>query len=331
MPSISVIIAAYNAQDTIVETVESVLNQTFTDLEILVIDDGSKDSTGDRLCSLDDPRLKLISYENGGVALARNRGIANARGEYISFLDHDDLWTPDKLEDQLAALQKNPDAGVAYSWTIGMFSDENPVRYKKLDKVFFEGDIYDKILISNFVGSGSNILVRKEAVESVGGFDATPVSNEDWDFYIRLAAKWHFVLVPKYQILYRQLNSSMSSNILRLEEGGLVLVKKAYRDAPKELQHLKKRFLYNQYIYYTNLYIENYLNSNETISRFSLKDAYRSLFKAIFSLPLALIQITTVKTVFKLLFVSIAGSTSIKQLKKIKYNNRSSYSNKVQP
>ena len=325
MPSISVIIPAYNAQDSIVETIESVLNQTFSDLEVLVIDDGSQDSTGDLVRSLDDPRVKLLTYKNGGVALARNRGIANAKGEYISFLDHDDLWTPNKLEDQLAALQNNCNAGVAYSWTTCMFSDEKPIRYKELDRVYFEGNVYDKILLFNFIGSGSNILARKEAIESIGGFDAAPVSNEDWDFYIRLAAKWHFALVPKHQILYRQLNTSMSSNIRRLEQGGLVIAQKAYKDAPKELQHLKKRFLYNQYIYYTNLNIENYINSTEPISRISLKDAYRSLFKAIFFMPLALIQMNTLKPLFKLLLVSAVGSTSIRQLKKAKQRNSSSY------
>ena len=330
MPSISVIIPAYNAQDTIVETIESVLNQTFGDLEVLVIDDGSQDLTGDRVRSFDDPRVKFLPYKNGGVALARNRGIANAKGEYISFLDHDDLWTPDKLKDQLAALQKNDDAGVAYSWTTCMFSDENPVRYKQLDKVYFEGNVYDKILLINFIGSGSNILARKEAIESVGGFDAAPVSNEDLDFYIRLAAKWHFALVPKHQILYRQLNSSMSSNIRRLEQGGLVIAQKAYRDAPKELQHLKKRFLYNQYIYYTNLNIENYINSIKPISRISLKDAYRSLFKAIAFMPSALVQMNTIEPFLKLLLISAIGSTSVKQLKKVKRRNNSSSLKKIQ-
>jgi glycosyltransferase involved in cell wall biosynthesis len=117
MPLISVIIPAYNAQKTIRETIESVLNQTFKDFEIIVIDDGSQDSTVEIVSAFSDPRLRLFSYPNAGVSATRNRGLAQANSEFISFLDADDLWTPDKLEAQLRALEANPQAAVAYSWT----------------------------------------------------------------------------------------------------------------------------------------------------------------------------------------------------------------------
>ncbi|MEO1801309.1 MAG: glycosyltransferase family A protein, partial [Cyanobacteria bacterium J06629_2] len=129
MPAISVIIAAYNSQGTISETISSVLNQTFSDLEVIVIDDGSTDLTCDRVKEIADQRVKLFPYQNGGVAKARNRGLAHATGEYIAFLDHDDLWVADKLEAQLSALQQSDRAEVAYSWTIIMYSEEQPVRF----------------------------------------------------------------------------------------------------------------------------------------------------------------------------------------------------------
>ena len=319
MPSVSVIIPAYNSQDTILEAIASVFNQTFTDLEVLVIDDGSTDNTCEYVRSIDDDRLKLLSYENGGVSVARNRGIANAKGEYISFLDHDDLWTFDKLAEQVAALQQSPNAGVAYSWTTIMFSDEDPVRYRNLGRTYFEGDVYAEILVTNFVCSGSNILVRKEAAESIGEFDPSPTHNEDWDYYIRLAAKWHFALVPKYQIIYRQTSTSASSNARSFEEGGLLLADKAYQAAPEKFQHLKKRFLYNHYIYSTQLYSNSYINSIEQISRLSLKEGYRTVMIAIACMPSGLIKLTTFKMLLKLLLVSVLGSSSIKQLKKARY------------
>ncbi|MGL5196776.1 MAG: glycosyltransferase family 2 protein [Chroococcales cyanobacterium] len=117
MPEISIIIPAYNAESTLVETIESVLQQTFTDFEILVINDGSQDCTQTLAEAIPDPRVQVLTYPNGGVCAARNRGISRAKGKYIAFLDADDLWTGDKLELQWAALQENPQAGVAYSST----------------------------------------------------------------------------------------------------------------------------------------------------------------------------------------------------------------------
>lgn len=104
MPTISVIVPAYNAENTILETIGSVQQQTFSDFELIVINDGSNDRTLELLNSLTDSRLKIFSYENAGVGVARNRGISHATGKFIAFLDADDLWTPDKLELQLATL-----------------------------------------------------------------------------------------------------------------------------------------------------------------------------------------------------------------------------------
>src|SRR4028119_546862 len=117
MPIISVIIPAYNAERTIKETIQSVLNQSFQDLELLIINDGSQDSTLDVVESIQDPRIRVFCYLNAGSSASRNRGIGLAKGEYISFIDADDLWTVDKLESQFKALQENPKAAVAYSWT----------------------------------------------------------------------------------------------------------------------------------------------------------------------------------------------------------------------
>ncbi|WP_329607065.1 glycosyltransferase family A protein [Planktothrix agardhii] len=103
MPLISVIIPAYNAEKTIQETIYSVLKQTWQDFELIVINDGSQDATLEVLSSIQDPRLRILSYSNAGLASSRNRGITEATGEYISFMDADDLWTPDKLEAQFQA------------------------------------------------------------------------------------------------------------------------------------------------------------------------------------------------------------------------------------
>jgi glycosyltransferase involved in cell wall biosynthesis len=123
-PTISVVIPTYNATATVLETIASVQAQTHRDLEILVINDGSTDDLLACLApTITDSRVQIHSYPNGGLPVARNRGIERATGEYIAFIDADDLWTPDKLERQLQALEANSRAGLAYSWTYFMEAD----------------------------------------------------------------------------------------------------------------------------------------------------------------------------------------------------------------
>jgi glycosyltransferase involved in cell wall biosynthesis len=260
MATISVIIPAYNAERTIIKTIESVQKQTFQDLEIIVINDGSRDLTLELLETIPEPRLKVYSYPNGGVSIARNHGISNATGNYFSFIDADDLWTEDKLEKQLLALQQNPEAGVAYSWTFYMIEsseNSNNICFISDEKVAFTGNIYSKLLLKNFIGNGSNILARREAIESVGEFEPSLKFCEDWDYYLRLAAKWDFVLVREPQILYRKTVGTATCQASIMEEGGLYVINKTYQTVPSQLLHLKKRTLANFYCYCGGLYFNN--------------------------------------------------------------------------
>jgi glycosyltransferase involved in cell wall biosynthesis len=201
MPIISVIIPAYNAEKTIKETIQSVLNQTWQDFELLIINDGSQDATLEVIESIQDPRIKIFSYPNAGSSASRNRGIAIAKGEYISFIDADDLWTADKLEAQYKALQENSQAAVAYSWTDHI--DESGQFLRSGPQQSFTGDVYARLLLEDFIGNGSNPLIRAQAFAEVGDFDESLAHSEDWDLWLRLAARYHFVAVPSPQILYR--------------------------------------------------------------------------------------------------------------------------------
>ena len=249
MPKISVIIPAYNAEKTIKETIESVLSQTLSQFEIIVINDGSQDKTLEVVSRILDPRLKVLSYPNAGVSVSRNRGISQAAGDYVSFLDADDLWTPDKLETQLKALQANPKAAVAYSWTDWI--DESGQFLRSGGHISVNGDVYAKLLLRDFVESGSNPLIRRQALTEVGGFDKSLNLAADWDMWLRLAARYEFVAVPSSQILYRVSPNSMSSNVWKMEAESLQIIERAFAVAPESLQHLKREVLGSRYKYLT--------------------------------------------------------------------------------
>ena len=250
MPLISVIVPVYNGEKTIRETIESALAQSLSDFELIVINDGSQDSTLDVLASIQDPRIKIFSYPNAGLSASRNRGISQSSGEFIAFLDADDLWTPDKLEAQLTALQENPNAAVAYSWTD--FIDETSQFLKPGPHFTISGDVYAELLRGNFLANGSNPLIRRQALIKVGSFDVSFSGVADWELYLRLATHYHFVAVPSPQILYRLSANSMSTNLFKQEADSIQFIEQAYAQAPESLQHLKKEcfgFLYQYLIY----------------------------------------------------------------------------------
>lgn len=250
-PLVSVIVAARDAGPTVVDTLESVRRQTVTDLEVIVVDDGSTDDTVARVARVTDPRITLVSFPGAGISTARNRGMARARGAYLSFIDADDLWTPDKLELQLEALRRRADAGVAYSWTYEIdpagrpLGPHPPVRH--------EGDVYAAMLLGFFVGSGSNALLRRAVIETVGEFDPGLQGAEDWEYFLRAAARWPFVVVPRYQILYRQSPHSMSSRVEVMREQSFRMVEQAFASAPSDLQRLKPRALARVHRYLARL------------------------------------------------------------------------------
>ena len=249
MPIISVIIPTHNSARTIKSTIASILNQTFTDFELIVINDGSIDTTLETLKQIEDSRLQVFSYPNGGVALSRNRGISLSKGEFISFIDADDLWTPDKLELQLKALQANPQAKIAYSWTDWI--DENECWLRPGIHTTLNGDVYQHLLLIDFIGSGSNPLIHSCALQKVGGFDNSLTNAHDWDMWLRLASCFEFVAVPSVQILYRICTNSMSTNVWGMEVASLKVIEQHYRQAPASIQHLKKQTLANRYQYLT--------------------------------------------------------------------------------
>lgn len=295
MSTISIIIPAYNAEKTIRETIESVQKQTFSNFEVIIINDGSTDRTLNIIEQIIDPRIRCFSYNNGGIAVARNRGIQQAKGDYIAFLDADDLWTKDKLELQLAALQNNPEAGVAYSWIYYYFSDRTKKVIVPSNPVRFSGKVYKQLLIKNFMSNGSNPLIRREVIESVPGFDPACSPCEDWDFYIQLASCCLFTVVPKYQIFYRQSSNSASSKIKAMEKASVITIQKAYNAAPPHLQSFKNKTLAQSYIYFTQQYLKQNKDNSDALSQ-----AGKKLWMAIHLHPKCLLENHTISLIKRL-------------------------------
>lgn len=265
MSKVSVIIPVFNSQRTIRETINSVLNQTHSDLEIIVIDDGSQDSTAEIVSAIDDPRIRLFSYPNAGQAESRNRGIAKASGNYIAFLDADDLWTPDKLEAQLKALAMYPKAAVAYSWVDRI--DERGQFIGRGSYISVSGDVYSKLLLIDFLENGSNPLVRTQAISEVGGFDPSLVPAEDWDLWLKLARKYEFAIVPSVQVLYRISTQSISAsaNVKKLENASIKVINRAFAEAPETLQFLKTKSQGNMYKYLAFKALDNISNRQNAV------------------------------------------------------------------
>jgi len=303
MPTVSIITPVYNAEKTIRETIASVLAQTFTDFELILIDDGSTDDSLSIMQRFSDPRIQLFTFPNAGPQKSRNRGIDKATGQYLAFIDADDLWSTDKLECQVNALRETPQAAVAYSWT-DVINEQSqvihPGRYQD-----FEGDVFEPLLRDNFLGSGSNPLVRAEAMRTVGGFDEAIVAGQDWDMWLTLATRFKFVVVRKVQIFYRKISyaKSWSSNLKR-QEVGLTQVIEKHVGHLKEATTLKNRCIASCYRY---LLFECFEKCAPTPQNGRL--AFRFFWRAITSSPcwwmkrqrLILIGIVLMKTIAYLL------------------------------
>lgn len=245
MPKVSVIIPAYNAITYLPRALVSVSRQSFTDFEVLIINDGSSDNLEQWFTELIDPRVKLIGQQNKGVAAARNTGIAQSQGEYIAFLDADDLWEPTKLEKQVCCLENNPQVALAHT-NMGLVDWQG----KSLGRVIqspAEGDALKKILQQNTIVT-SSVMIRKSCLEKVGVFDINLRSSEDWDLWVRIAAIYPLAVIKEPLGYYRLHHNNMTKNWRMLEQD-LQIIEKIFQGVPDELLHLKNRSYGNANIY----------------------------------------------------------------------------------
>jgi glycosyltransferase involved in cell wall biosynthesis len=198
MARVSVIIPCFNRRHLLGRAVESVLRQTINDFELVIVDDGSSDGTQEFCAAFEDPRIRYVRHDvNRGASAARNTGLEHSKGEFVAFLDSDDIWLESKLEKQLAAFDVGSKRlGVVYT------------RFRKIDWHYepevrrWQGDIRARILVNNCVGTASTPMIRRRCFEVSGDFDESLRCSEDWDLWIRMAEHWDFECISEELVHY---------------------------------------------------------------------------------------------------------------------------------
>jgi glycosyltransferase involved in cell wall biosynthesis len=199
MPQVSVIIPTYNRAHLVGEAIESVLSQTYEDLELIVVDDGSEDETR-KIVSSYSSQITYLHQEQEGVSAARNRGIEQAQGEYLSFLDSDDLWLKEKLYLQMEYLTSHPEILICYTDEIWIRKGVRVNPMKKHRK--YSGMIFEHCLPLCIV-SPSSVVIKRQLLDEVGGFDETLEVCEDYDLWLRISARYPIRFIEKPLIVKR--------------------------------------------------------------------------------------------------------------------------------
>lgn len=244
VPKVSVIIPTYNRQDLVQKTIDSVLNQTFRDWELIVVDDGSTDQSASVLQERYGSRIIYIYQENQGESAARNRGLCSATGEYVAFLDSDDLWHPNKLQRQIEAFAEKPELGLVSTQAYWINYEGLLLRQAPHGHGRENNDIsWQDLVLDNVVaGGGSAAMVRRSCLSHVGGFDSDIRFGEEWDLWIRLARHYPLTQIPQALIYYRLHRfgtrgwAPRPSEAERLYSEHCRILQKAFADCPYDSQ-----------------------------------------------------------------------------------------------
>lgn len=252
MTKVSVVIPVYVAEKYIKDAVQSVINQTYKDFEIIIVDDGTPDKSIEICQDLTDPRIKIIYQNNRGASAARNNGIRHSKGEYIAFLDADDLWVPEKLEKHVNHLENSPSLGVSFSYCAFIDEDGSPLglynatEYKLITPA--------AILCRNPIGNGSCLVVRRQVLEEIKYQQTTNGVVEDYYFcedlrqsedaecWLRICIQtnWKLEVIPEPLATYRLHSVGNSANLLKTLASWEELIEKVRSYAPEIIAEWEK-------------------------------------------------------------------------------------------
>jgi len=274
-PTVSVIIPTYNRAYLVGRAIQSVLNQTYQDFELITVDDASTDNTENLIKEFQqkDKRIIYLKHEqNEGGSAARNTGIKVSRGKYIAFLDSDDEWFPEKLEKQVDIFKK-------YSLKLGavytgfQYVDIKSKKEIKKHIPRKRGNLYKDLLVKNYIGSTSSLVIKRECFEKVGLFDEELPSCQDYDMWIRIAKKYDFYCIKESLLKYQVHNDRISSRIDNVVKGERIILKKYFE------QYQKNPKLYSEHCF---------LLGNRFCHLSEMREGRRYFFKGIFINPFSM-------------------------------------------
>lgn len=285
---ISVIIPTYNRANYICEAVDSVLAQTYKNIEIIIVDDGSTDNTKDIVLQRYNSKVTYILQNNSGPSSARNNGVKHAKGDLIAFLDSDDVWLPEKLEKQVKLIDQSHVIGLVACGLYNIDSDGNIVGSPIIKRNYINRRSFLKeLMIHNIItGGGSNTLIRRECFEKVGFFEEDLWIGEDWNLWLRIAKQYEVKFVEEPLIKYRIHGNNLHKDLKKIEDN---MRKNILRNINRYKLITRRKAYSYMYIDMAHEYIDieyrkAFINAVKSIISYPLKsysgdDKYRILCK----------------------------------------------------
>ncbi len=217
-PRVSIVVPAYNAAGVIAATIQSVLASTFTDFELIVLDDGSTDGTAEVVRSFNDPRIRLTRHANRGMSATRNAGLRMSRSEFVALLDADDVWHPEKLALQVALLEQHPEVDLCFTEFQTWHGEPAEAFFARRGDLRTEdrltGWIYPLMVLTNFT-LPSSVLYRRRLADRLGPFRCEDHQTDDWEYFTRASRLTRVAKLSTPLVLYRQSASSLSKRVPR--------------------------------------------------------------------------------------------------------------------
>jgi glycosyltransferase involved in cell wall biosynthesis len=248
MPKISVLIPVYNGAKFVSETIQSILNQTFNDYEIVVVDDGSTDATKsiiDEFTKQFPNKIRYIYQDNSGVSIARNTAINNAKGEFIAFLDSDDYSAKNRLEEEIRIIESDSRIGLVHANVTKVDGNGKVIETDLRAKQYLSGNIFEHLFLRKANIACSTVLFRKSCCNRIGLFDVhlTKLGCEDRDFWLRLSKEYKIVYIDKILSFYRITPQSMSQNVDQMFKARLYIINKYCPENDKNKLYIRNKAL----------------------------------------------------------------------------------------
>jgi glycosyltransferase involved in cell wall biosynthesis len=264
-PLVSIVIPVHNGERFLGRTLASALAQTYDHIEVVVVDDGSTDRTTIivEAAATNDNRIRLFRTQKSGVALARNLGVSQARGELIAPLDADDLWHPEKIARQVDVVRaSSSNVGLVYCWSIKIDKDDfviQPTGAGAGARSKSHGYVTPKLIEGNFLENSSCALIKRSCFDAVGGYDSNlkPHGAEDWKLHLALSEICEFAVIPEYLVGYRQWTGSLSRDVRGMAQSVKLVDQWLSERWPDLAEHHRRQRAYNINIYLAIMALNN--------------------------------------------------------------------------